>query len=93
MNEKCHYCDSMATTRDHIVPKVKGGRNARWNLVPSCRLCNQAKGASMPSCRCNKCLTAVRRWKTPSIEDIYALVERRLKNERCIIERLRMEGQ
>ena len=58
---KCHYCPEPATTRDHIVPRSKGGRNAAWNIVPACVSCNSAKAAKDPTCSCEICREAVRR--------------------------------
>lgn len=40
----CHYCGGVATTRDHMTPKSKGGGGGRSNLVPACYSCNQRKG-------------------------------------------------
>jgi len=31
-------------TRDHVVPKADNGPDDRWNIVPTCRRCNEAKG-------------------------------------------------
>ena len=44
-NHKCGYCEEMATSLDHIVPKFKSGSNNRYNLVPACRKCNADKGS------------------------------------------------
>jgi len=55
----CHYCGDRATTRDHIVPKILGGTNGLFNLVPCCTRCNRRKGADWPVCDCDKCQTAV----------------------------------
>lgn len=44
----CAYCGRWQEklTLDHIVPKSRGGPHfARYNLVPSCKECNLAKGA------------------------------------------------
>jgi hypothetical protein len=30
-------------TLDHVVPLSRGGTNDRWNIVPACPECNQAK--------------------------------------------------
>lgn len=30
-------------TIDHVIPKSKGGPNARWNLALGCRKCNYEK--------------------------------------------------
>lgn len=43
----CWYCGITGKmTKDHIVPRVKGGKNSSDNLVPSCLLCNGTKGQS-----------------------------------------------
>jgi HNH endonuclease len=36
-------CDMMMT-KDHIIPKSKGGRDCLENFAPMCRRCNQEKG-------------------------------------------------
>lgn len=41
----CVYCGRPGRTRDHVIPKSKGGTNAPWNLVPACRDCNSFKSA------------------------------------------------
>ena len=40
---KCVYCGAKATEIDHVIPKSKGGTNSAYNLVASCRACNQMK--------------------------------------------------
>ena len=42
-NGKCVYCGAKATEVDHVIPKAKGGTNSSYNLVASCRSCNQKK--------------------------------------------------
>jgi 5-methylcytosine-specific restriction endonuclease McrA len=39
----CLYCDSEATTWDHIVPVSNGGRTEPGNMAPACRSCNSKK--------------------------------------------------
>jgi 5-methylcytosine-specific restriction endonuclease McrA len=41
----CAYCGVKARvlTLDHIVPKCKGGRDVRSNLVAVCPRCNKSK--------------------------------------------------
>lgn len=39
----CFYCGYHATTKDHIVPKSKGGKGLHNNTVPCCKLCNSTK--------------------------------------------------
>lgn len=45
----CAYCaeifDPRHLTRDHIVPRSKGGANTWMNCVTACLWCNQAKAA------------------------------------------------
>ena len=45
-NGKCVYCGAKATEIDHIIPRAKGGSNSIYNLVASCRSCNQKKSNS-----------------------------------------------
>jgi len=40
-----HYSDDL--TVDHIIPKAKGGTDARENLQVLCRPCNAAKAADL----------------------------------------------
>lgn len=42
---RCTYCDSADRfVLDHLIPRVKGGRDTGDNLVPACRECNSSKG-------------------------------------------------
>jgi hypothetical protein len=66
----CHYCgvtlQRPRLTRDHIVPRDKGGLSAPWNIVLACHPCNNAKGNQMPDPdhrqKCQRCEDAVARW-------------------------------
>ena len=42
-NNKCVYCGAKATEIDHIIPRSSGGTNSVYNLVASCRACNEKK--------------------------------------------------
>lgn len=50
--QDCEYCGVTMDlnsqwrhpTRDHVVPRSKGGTNAPSNLVRACRACNETKG-------------------------------------------------
>lgn len=45
---RCYYCDKPLShrtyTRDHIIPKFRGGCNNDINIVPACTKCNTLKG-------------------------------------------------
>lgn len=46
---KCVYCGSRADlTRDHVVPKSRGGSDDPSNIVVACRTCNCSKGDRTP---------------------------------------------
>lgn len=51
---KCEYCEkelNAAThrlTREHIIPKSKGGNNLDCNIAWVCSSCNHFKGSSLP---------------------------------------------
>ena len=42
-NNKCVYCGAKATEIDHIIPRANGGTDSTYNLVASCRACNEKK--------------------------------------------------
>ena len=48
----CAFCGDAfgrdKLTRDHILPRSRGGRDAWMNVVAACRGCNHRKGAKTP---------------------------------------------
>jgi hypothetical protein len=48
-NYTCRYCGRSAPEVvlhvDHVVPRIKGGRNKLGNLITACFDCNMGKGA------------------------------------------------
>jgi len=48
----CLYCGNRfapaVLTRDHIVPRSRGGRDSWTNVASACQRCNHAKGARTP---------------------------------------------
>lgn len=40
---RCFYCGAKATEIDHVIPRANGGTNSTYNLVASCRACNERK--------------------------------------------------
>lgn len=43
VGQNCVYCGKPANTVDHLIPKIKGGPDKNWNLVPCCKNCNSIK--------------------------------------------------
>jgi 5-methylcytosine-specific restriction endonuclease McrA len=45
---QCYYCKEYLTdlnrTKDHVIPKSKGGKLTKDNKVYACRKCNRNKG-------------------------------------------------
>ena len=42
---KCIYCGGLATSVDHLIPRMARGPDSADNLVAACRSCNSSKGA------------------------------------------------
>jgi hypothetical protein len=51
-NNLCMYCGQQFAnsqlTRDHIVPRVQGGKDRWTNVVTACQRCNHFKGGRTP---------------------------------------------
>ena len=58
----CHYCHAVTNldggTLDHVVPVMRRGTSATWNLVWSCSPCNMRKGSDRSTCPCDFCSNA-----------------------------------
>lgn len=48
----CMYCGQelsrLSLTRDHVLPRSRGGQDVWTNVVSACKPCNQRKGARLP---------------------------------------------
>lgn len=48
----CMYCGQelsrLSLTRDHVLPRSRGGKDLWTNVVSACKPCNQRKGARLP---------------------------------------------
>ena len=42
-NGKCVYCGAKAEEIDHVIARSNGGTNSTYNLVATCRACNEKK--------------------------------------------------
>lgn len=40
---RCAYCGRSASTWDHVIPVMQGGRTTPSNIVPACAPCNSSK--------------------------------------------------
>lgn len=67
-SDNCHYCGGLIDptdkhlrpTRDHIIPRAKGGPDAAWNIIRDVHArCNTKKKDDWPTCPCLKCTTAI----------------------------------
>ena len=51
-DHRCLYCGlqfpALQLTRDHVLPKVQGGKDRWENVVTACKRCNHAKGGRTP---------------------------------------------
>lgn len=62
---RCHYCKRgpLDLTKDHVIPRARGGTNHYANLVPCCGPCNMEKSADLPTddhlSVCARCRDAV----------------------------------
>lgn len=45
---ECAYCGGRATTRDHVLPRSRGGADSWDNLVAACVTCNNRKDDRTP---------------------------------------------
>lgn len=61
---RCHYCRARLApkdrTRDHVIPRSRGGLTIPDNLVWACKRCNEAKGDRLPTHDCKVCRKAAR---------------------------------
>lgn len=82
-NGKCYYCErefnvahygsnkALAKTKDHIIPRSRGGINKSPNLVPCCSECNGFKGSMMPEWHLHKTIIYINKnkhYKTLSVD-------------------------
>jgi 5-methylcytosine-specific restriction endonuclease McrA len=63
----CAYCDSKATTIDHVLPRSRGGKNSWKNTVAACFGCNSKKDDKTPA---EAGMKLLRKPFTPAWEDL-----------------------
>ena len=78
-NQLCLYCGnrfrSGQLTRDHIIPRSRGGKNEWTNVATACSRCNHQKGARTPE-EANMPLLAVP--FRPNLYERFYLMNRRI---------------
>lgn len=78
-NYLCLYCGNAfpasQLTRDHILPRSRGGRDNWTNVATACSRCNHAKGAQTPE-EAGMALLAVP--FTPNVYERFYLMNRRI---------------
>ncbi|GGW87748.1 HNH endonuclease [Alteromonas halophila] len=78
-NYLCLYCGQQfrpsLLTRDHIIPRSRGGKDNWTNVATACSRCNHAKGAKTPE-EANMALLAVP--FRPNVYERFYLMNRRI---------------
>nr|WP_136252696.1 HNH endonuclease [Ningiella ruwaisensis] len=81
-NNTCLYCGDVFSThqltRDHIIPRSRGGKNGWMNSATACKRCNHAKGARTPE-EANMKLLAVP--FVPNIYERFFLMNRKILSD------------
>jgi len=76
---RCQYCGSTKDlTVDHIIPKVRGGKDTWTNLVCACKKCNNQKGNRTPEEAGMRLLSKPRK---PSYLELMILSRREIPEE------------
>ncbi|WP_395340489.1 HNH endonuclease [Ningiella sp. W23] len=81
-NNMCLYCGDTFSpaqlTRDHIVPRSRGGKNTWSNSATACKRCNHAKAARTPEEAHMKLLAVP---FAPNIYERFFLMNRRILSD------------
>ncbi|MCX4029372.1 HNH endonuclease [Spartinivicinus marinus] len=90
----CMYCGNVFKetdlTRDHIVPKVQGGKDVWKNVVAACQRCNHHKGGRTPE-QAGMELLAVP--FEPNVFEFMYLANRQIRGDQMEYLRSRFTGQ
>ncbi|MEK9767324.1 MAG: HNH endonuclease [Betaproteobacteria bacterium] len=72
----CQYCGStredlkgQVLTKDHVIPKAKGGKDTWSNLVTACHSCNNKKGNFLLE---DTDMSLLKKPYTPTVFELYA---------------------
>lgn len=90
----CMYCGfefgNHELTRDHVVPKVKGGSDRWTNVVSACKRCNLRKGGRTPE-EANMELLAIP--FKPNIFEFMYLANHRIRGDQMDYLKARFSGR
>lgn len=81
----CMYCGELFSpsllTRDHVIPRCQGGRDAWDNVITACKACNNRKGGMRPE-QANMPLLAVP--YVPNHAEYLMLANRRIMADQMV---------
>jgi len=66
-NPDCHYCGSLASEVDHVIPRSRGGGLDPENLVSACYSCNREKRDLTPDEWAEWRVAQGKPWPVPSL--------------------------
>jgi len=93
-DHRCMYCGTVYNeqdlTRDHILPKVLGGKDRWTNVVTACRGCNHIKGGRTPE-QAGMELLAIP--FEPNVFEFMYLANRQIMGDQMAYLRARFSGQ
>lgn len=91
---RCMYCgiefDDYSLTRDHITPKVQGGKDVWTNVITACARCNHRKGGRTPE-QANMELLAIP--FEPNVFEFMYLANRQIRGDQMQYLKARFTGQ
>jgi hypothetical protein len=87
---KSTFGRQLILTRDHVIPRVQGGRDSWTNVVASCSRCNHQKGGRTPEQAGMELLAIPFR---PNIFEFMYLANRRIRGDQMDYLKARFSGK